>query len=230
MKRIIIIAVLAYLVYYLYNKKNAGAAATMKEGGPDPNLVGGNLDSTYGPGNYLKIEKTNEELFAIFVNQIRLKKRLTLTAFNKGKFKEGDLVRLVNSKLYQGTYKIEEVNVIMSQMPGNYPDSIILNTPYLGDESGLIMVRQNTTSQAEPSLVDPVGTSNANIAALQPLVKKFKGIDLSPIFLDLRPEDIRYAAPQIVEERTPALTGDTPYWMPNGEEMIYPRGLEYNTF
>ena len=30
MKRIIIIAVLAYLVYYLYNKKNTGAAAASK--------------------------------------------------------------------------------------------------------------------------------------------------------------------------------------------------------
>lgn len=209
MKRIIIIAVLAYLVYYLYNKKNAVASATAKGSDQDPNLVGGNLDSTYGPGNYLKVEKTIEEPFLTFANQIPLNKRLTLTAFNHAKFKKGDLVRLANSKLYPGTYMIEDVNVIMSLVAGNFPDDIILNTPFIGEESGLVMVRQNATSQAEPSLVDPVGTSNANIAVLQtPVIQLMDRIV------------------PIIEERIPSLTGDTPYWMPN-QEMIYPRGLQF---
>ena len=138
MKRIIIIAVLAYLVYYLYNKKNTGASATKKGTENNLDMILGKLDTA--------IAKT-----------------------------------------------------------------IIDPSP------------------AEISLVDPVGTSNANIAALQPQVTHFSISNLPASFFDFRPEDIRYAAPQIIEERTPGLTGDTPYWMPN-QEMIYPRGFDqYNT-
>ena len=126
MKRIIIIAILAYLVYYLYNKKNTGAAAASK-----------------GTENHLDV---------------------------------------IFGKLYAAI--------------------------------GTVAGTKTTTdpSPAEISLVDPVGTSNANIAALQtPVI---------PLMDRIVP---------IIEERAPALTGDTPYWMPN-QEMIYPHGYDqYNT-
>jgi len=211
MKRIIIIAVLAYLVYYL-NKKNTGATATTKGIGSDPNLVGGNLDSTYGPGNYIENVSISKEIVISFgaVSQLP-RMRILAPSGNRAGFRRGEYVRFVNSKFYPDTYLIDEVNVIMSEMPSNFPDEIFMSAqhPYVGNESGLIMVRQNTASQAEPSLVDPVGTSNANIAALQtPVI---------PLMDRIVP---------IIEERVPSLTGDTPYWMPN-QEMIQPRGLEF---
>jgi len=141
MKRIIIIAVLAYLVYYLYNKKNTVALVSKK-----------------GPKNNLDL---------IFV------------------------------ELDSAVEAVTPMKTVIDPSP------------------------------AEPSLVDPVGTSNANIAALT-------GLDLDLIKMKsqfkeslFRPENWTYANP-IIEERTPSSTGDTPYWMPNGEEMIYPRGLEYS--
>ena len=126
MKRIIIIAVLAYLVYYLYNKKNAGASATTK-----------------GTGNNLDV---------------------------------------ISGKLYSAIGAVTPTMTVTDPSP------------------------------AEISLVDPVGTSNANIAALQtPVI---------PLMDRIVP---------IMEERVPYLTGDTPYWMPN-QEMIYPHGYDqYNT-
>jgi hypothetical protein len=244
MKRIIIIAVLAYLVYYLYKQKNTGTSVTTKESDSDPNLFGGNLDSTYGPGNYQRIAKTKEEPLEHLENQIRLKKRLVLELpYHKDhNFKVDESVRLLNSKLYPGSYKIREASGSFNNGYLVNGPLITLNTPYIGDESGLIMVRQNTTSQAEPSLVDPVGTSNANIAALQgerwedeSVIRRASSeairianealIPHQPNLLDRL---LERQASAIVEERTPALTGDTPYWMPNGQDMIYPRGLEFS--
>lgn len=161
MKRIIIIAVLAYLVYYLYNKKNTGTPASKKGSENNLDMIFGKLDSA--------IAKTVTD-----------------------------------------------------------------------------------PSPAEPSLVDPVGTSNANIAALQvnPMKKYWdaenelrnspayinpiefkmpkKGIPFSLDTISIDPLSSRQYSNPIIEERTPGLTGDTPYWMPNGQDMIYPRGLEFS--
>ena len=156
MKRIIIIAVLAYLVYYLYNKKNAGASASKK--GTENNL---------------------------------------------------DMKLYTAIEAVTGTKKVTD------------------------------------PSPAEPSLVDPVGTSNANIVALQAQSKmwaqegeirrasseaiRIANEALIPHQPNLLDRLLERQASAIVEERTPALTGDTPYWMPN-QEMIYPHGFDqYNT-
>jgi hypothetical protein len=221
MKRIIIIAVLAYLVYYLYNKKNTGASATTKESGPDPYLIGKTPVNT--------VSVTKDWMSTLGLSNAKKVSKILINVKSIGGYNVGQSVKLFNSKLYPGIYTITKVHEQReSLLPSDsLPKWIILDTPYIADENDLVIV--NVPSQAEPSLVDPVGTSNANIAALQAPVKSFlSNLSINGPWIIDTSDPAMHSRPLIIEERIPSSTGDTPYWMPNGEEMIYPRGLEFS--